>query len=285
MAACSLMLIDIRHNTAGKSRRLNVVRRELFAVSKFNYRIFFSSSSSSNTTTITTAWTRFPQKYSASQPTVVVEKKLVDTGVTVGGKFFRLPKVINEVTTPINKHSGNYICAQSLFEKRKPFSNCFGCINPGVRNMLRKYLYLYMCLTIKNTICEAHIIGVWYGVTLPPWQLRSSKQKILDIKTPPILIPEPSIDLSPFRICHHPSSLLWGGRKRWKEHQIMGCIFLIAEEQVMTDIKVTLIRPSSDIRKCPKPFETFIDRDGGETEIHFFPCDIKIWMPRLLTAF
>ena len=40
-------------------------------------------------------------------------------------------------------------------------------------------------------------------VTLPPWQLRSSKQKILDIKTPPILIPEPSIDLwvlSPIRI-------------------------------------------------------------------------------------
>ena len=65
----------------------------------------------------------------------------------------------------------------------------------------------------------------------------------------------------------------------------MGCIFLIAEEQVMTDIKVTLIRPSSDIRKCPKPFETFIDRDGGETEIHFFPCDIKILNAAIVNSF
>ena len=114
LAACSLMLINIRHNTTGKSRRrLNVVRRELFAVSKFNYRIFFSSSNS-NTTTITTAWTRFPQKYSASQPTVVACRHRCNSW----WQIFRLPKVINEVTTPINKHSGNYICAQSLFEKK-----------------------------------------------------------------------------------------------------------------------------------------------------------------------
>ena len=53
----------------------------------------------------------------------------------------------------------------------------------------------------------------------------------------------------------------------------------------MTDIKVTLIRPSSDIRKCPKPFEIFIDRDGGETEIHFFPCDIKILNAAIVNSF
>ena len=116
LAACSLMLIDIRHNTAGKSRRLNVVRRELFAVSKFNYRIFFSSSSSH---TIHHCLNAISPKIFSFTANCCCRKNLVDTGVTVGGKFFRLPKVINEVTTPINKHSGNYICAQSLFEKKK----------------------------------------------------------------------------------------------------------------------------------------------------------------------
>ena len=36
-------------------------------------------------------------------------------------------------------------------------------------------------------------------------------------------------------------------------------VYFIAQEQVMTDIKVTLIRPGSYIRKCPKQFQTSIE--------------------------